>query len=190
MNETVTIGNQVWSTKNLDESTFRNGDFIIEAKTDQAWEVAGKLGTPAWCYYNNDPANGTKYGKLYNWHAVNDPRGLAPEGFHIPSDAEWKTLIKEYLGTSGAGKKMKSAEGWDENENGSNETGFSGLPSGCRDYNGPFANIRILGTWWSTTEDNDGNVFIRALISNSDNPIKNYGYKEDGFSVRCIKDNN
>ena len=88
MNETVTIGHQVWTTNNLDESTFRNGDFIIEAKTDQEWEVAGKLATPAWCYYNNDPANGTKYGKLYNWHAVNDPRGLAPEGFHIPSDVE------------------------------------------------------------------------------------------------------
>ena len=83
---------------------------------------------------------------------------------------------------------MKSAEGWDENGNGSNETGFSGLPCGCRDYNGPFANIRILGSWWSTTEDDDGNVFIRALLSDSDSSIKNYGYKEDGFSVRCIKD--
>jgi uncharacterized protein (TIGR02145 family) len=188
MNETVNIGTQVWSTKNLDISTFRNGNAIIEAKTDQEWEVAGKLGMPAWCYYNNDPANGTKYGKLYNWHAVNDPRGLAPEGFHIPSDAEWKTLIKEYLGTSIAGKKMKSAEGWDENGNGSNETGFSGLPGGSRDYNGPFANIRILGVWWSTTEDDAGNVFIRALRFDSESSIKNYGYKDDGFSVRCIKD--
>ena len=106
----VIIGNQVWMTKNLDVSTFRNGDPIPEAKTDEEWEKAGENKKPAWCYWDNDPANGAKYGKLYNWHAVNDPRGLAPDGYHIPTDAEWKILTK-YLGEK-AGTKMKSTSGW------------------------------------------------------------------------------
>jgi uncharacterized protein (TIGR02145 family) len=105
--QTVTIGTQVWTTKNLDVSTFRNGDVIPQASTDEAWEAAGGNKQPAWCYYDNDSANGTKYGKLYNWYAVNDPRGLAPEGYHIPTDEEWTVLI-DYLGGRGiAGKKMK-----------------------------------------------------------------------------------
>ena len=97
--QTVTIGTQVWTTKNLDVSTFRNGEIIPEAKTNIEWEAAGDNKQPAWCYYDNNPANGTKYGKLYNWYAVNDPRGLAPEGWHVPTDKEWKVL-KETLGGS------------------------------------------------------------------------------------------
>jgi uncharacterized protein (TIGR02145 family) len=105
--QTVTIGTQVWTTKNLDVSTFRNGDVIPQASTDEAWEAAGENKQPAWCYYDNDTANASKYGKLYNWYAVNDPRGLAPAGYHIPSDAEW-TVLTDFLGDEGiAGKKMK-----------------------------------------------------------------------------------
>lgn len=77
--QTVTIGTQVWRTKNLDVATFRNGDSIPQAKTNEEWEKAAENQQPAWCYYNNDPANGAKYGKLYNWYAVNDSRGLAPD---------------------------------------------------------------------------------------------------------------
>jgi len=107
--QTVTIGTQVWMTKNLDVATFRNGDPIPEAKTSDEWLEAGENEQPAWCYYDNDPANGEKYGKLYNWYAVNDSRGLAPDGYHIPSEAEWTILII-YLGGGWweAGKKMKS----------------------------------------------------------------------------------
>jgi uncharacterized protein (TIGR02145 family) len=106
--QTVTIGTQVWMTKNLNVATFRNGDPIPEAKTDEEWERAGAEGKPAWCYYNNDPKNGTKYGKLYNWYAVNDPRGLAPSGYHVPPDAEW-TILTDYLGGEyDAGTKVKS----------------------------------------------------------------------------------
>ena len=103
--QTVTIGTQVWMTKNLDVAKFRNGDPIPEAKTDEEWEKAGENKQPAWCNYDNNPANGTKYGKLYNWHAVNDPRGLAPEGYHVPTDAEW-TILENFLG-SDAEKKMQ-----------------------------------------------------------------------------------
>jgi uncharacterized protein (TIGR02145 family) len=107
--QTVIIGSQVWTSTNLNVSTYRNGDIIPQVKDKDAW--AG-LTTGAWCYYENDAANGTKYGKLYNWYAVNDARGLAPKGYHIPSDAEW-TKLTDYLGgRSAAGTKMKSAVGW------------------------------------------------------------------------------
>ncbi len=87
--QTVTIGSQVWASKNLNVSTYRNGDIIPHVQDQNAW---AKLTTGAWCYYDNDPSNEAKYGKLYNWYAVNDPRGLAPVGFHIPTHEEWLTL--------------------------------------------------------------------------------------------------
>ena len=107
--QTVTIGNQVWMTKNLDVDKFRNGDPIPEAKTEEEWLKAGESEEPAWCYYRNDPKNdfGEKYGKLYNWYALNDPRGLAPEGFHIPSSEEWEIL--EFSIGRDVGKKMKDS---------------------------------------------------------------------------------
>ena len=108
--QTVTIGTQVWMTKNLDVSTFRNGDPIPQAKTNEEWKNARG---PAWCYYKNDPVNGTKYGKLYNRFAINDARGLAPQGYHIPSQVEWIKLT-DYLGGRGpsAKTKLKSSSGW------------------------------------------------------------------------------
>lgn len=106
----VKIGTQVWMSKNLDVDTFRNGDKIPEAKTNEEWRAATENKQPAWCYYENDPANGAKYGKLYNWYAVNDSRGLAPIGWHIPSDSEW-TALETSLGND-AGIKMKSEAGW------------------------------------------------------------------------------
>jgi uncharacterized protein (TIGR02145 family) len=132
--QTVTIGSQVWMTKNLDVATFRNGDSIPHAKTDEEWEKAGENKQPAWCYYNNDPANGAKYGKLYNWYAVTDSRGLAPVGYHIPTSAEW-TKLTDFLGGEGvAGTKMKSKSGWNDyrgkSGNGTNSSGFNGLPGG------------------------------------------------------------
>ena len=91
--KSVKIGNQEWMSENLNVDHFRNGDIIPEVKSKEDWEEAGKNGQPAWCYYENDPKNGEKYGKFYNWYAVNDPRGLAPEGWHIPSDGEWTEMI-------------------------------------------------------------------------------------------------
>ena len=109
--QTVTIGTQTWTTKNLNVATFRNGDAIPRAKTDKEWKAAGDNKQPAWCYYENKTTNGTKYGKLYNWFAVNDARGLAPTGYHIPTDEEW-TVLSTFLGVEdAAGKKMKSTSG-------------------------------------------------------------------------------
>ena len=95
--DSVRIGNQEWMTRNLDVDRFRNGDFIPHVELYEEWEKVGENGQPAWCYYKNSPENGKKYGKLYNWFAVNDPRGLAPEGWHVPTYEEW-SILAEFLG--------------------------------------------------------------------------------------------
>ncbi len=110
--KTVVIGNQTWMAENLNVATFRNGDPIPQVKTIEEWEKASERGKPAWCYYDYDPKNGTKYGKLYNWFAVSDPRGIAPRGWHIPDHLDWIDL-EEYLGDAEfAGDKMKNTNGW------------------------------------------------------------------------------
>ena len=106
-NKEVKIGNQIWTSRNLDVSSFSNGDPIPEAKTEEEWRAASSNQTPAWCYLENNPANGKKYGKLYNWYAVHDPRGLAPKGWHIPNNEEWSILIEYLGGEKKAGKKLK-----------------------------------------------------------------------------------
>ena len=184
----VVIGTQTWTTKNLDLATYRNGDPIPEEQDASTW---ANLTTGAWCYFANNTANGTTYGKLYNWYAVNDARGLAPNGYHIPTDAEW-TILTDYLGGQlSAGTKMKSTSGWQNNGNGSNTSGFAGLPGGCRDnpYGGFFL-IGNFGYWWSSSEDNTDNALacLRALYSPNDFIGRGSDYKQKGFSVRCIKD--
>jgi uncharacterized protein (TIGR02145 family) len=183
----VTIGNQVWMAENLNVDKFRNGDPIPEAKTDEEWKRAGENQQPAWCYYDNDPNNGTKYGKLYNWFAVNDPRGLAPNAFHIPSDADW-TILNDYLGGEGvAGTKMKSTSGWSQNGNGTNSSGFSGLPGGYRNYDGSFNGVGNTGFWWSSSEDETDGAWDRYLDSSDGKVDRGGGSKETGVSVRCLR---
>ena len=183
--QTVTIGSQVWTSKNLDVATYRNGDVIPQVQDPNAWRT---LTTGAWCYYDNDASNGTKYGKLYNWYAVNDPRGLAPNGYHIPTDAEW-TQLSDYLGgESEAGTKMKSTRGWVENGNGTNSSGFSGLPGGGRDYTGTFYDVGKTGGWWSSTENNTSSAWTRYLNYPNGNVYRNVNSKTYGFSVRCLRD--
>ena len=118
----VKIGTQVWTSKNLDVSTFRNGDVIPEAKSRDEWVKASENKKAAFCYWVFDPKYGEKYGKLYNWYAVKDPRGLAPKDYHVPSDAEW-TILSDFLGGKEiAGKKMKSKDGWESYEEGGSKT--------------------------------------------------------------------
>lgn len=223
----VTIGNQVWMIKNLNVDKFSNGDPILLAKTDEEWEKAGENGQPAWCYYENDPANGEKYGKLYNWFAVNDTRGLAPAGWHIPGDAEWETL-EDVLGTY-AGKKMKSKNGWSSytsggsticpnckkwnaeyrkkvpchtckdtrsvpapkvthSGNGTNSSGFLGLPGGFRWSEGPYDGIYKHGNWWSSTWDSTHDAWNRRLDCSSGSVDRYDNGKARGLSVRCLRD--
>jgi uncharacterized protein (TIGR02145 family) len=184
----VKIGNQTWMTENLNVDRFRNGDLIPEAKSVSQWEQAGKNKQPAWCYYNNDPANGKKYGKLYNWYAVNDSRGLAPHGWHIPSDKEW-TILSSFLGGDiEAGNRMKSDFDWDYDGNGNNSSGFSGLPGGFCFNNGFSINIGNNGVWWSSSQYNESNAINCDLYSINSQFFKRNYNKGFGFSVRCLKD--
>ena len=187
--QTVTIGNQVWTTKNLDVSTFRNGDSIPQAKTDSEWEIARENKQAAWCYYDNDSANGAKYGKLYNWYAVNDPRGLAPNGYHIPTDLEWKILTDYLGGDSLAGNEMKSNNGWYENGNGYNPIGFSGLPGGLRGNGGRFGHIGKGGFWLSSLEGYTDKTYCHSLRYVDGEVSGNlFVDKGSGLSVRCLRD--
>lgn len=130
----VKIGELEWMSKNLDVSTFRNGDTIFHADTQEKWDSIGMhTTTPAWCYYNDDPENEKKYGKLYNWYAVVDERGLAPEGWRVATKDDWAATVMELGGLKEAPRKLKSKTGWGgESCNGTDESGFNALPGGAR----------------------------------------------------------
>ena len=183
----VTIGTQIWSVNNLNVSKFRNGENIPESKNESEWESAAIKKQPSFCYLNNYSENGSRLGKLYNWYAVIDPRGLAPAGWHIPSDDEW-TILTEYLGEE-AGTKMKSKEGWSRTrleEN--NISGFSGLPGGGCDDFGKFNYSNQQGFWWSSTEKDATHAWVRALNYFNGIASKDDGAKGLGLSVRCLRD--
>ncbi|MFN6040084.1 MAG: WG repeat-containing protein [Bacteroidota bacterium] len=192
--KTVEIAGQTWMAENLNVSKFRNGDRIPEAKTDEEWKKAGESKQPAWCYYKNtaiqsDANDGKLYGKLYNWYAVNDSRGLAPKGWHIPSYNELTMLIYFFGELDIAGLKMKSSNGW-ETENGTNESGFSGLPGGLRSSSGHFSNLGFNTNWWSFTNKSTdaawtlqiGGTCPPGIVVRSTQDMKY------GFSVRCLQD--
>lgn len=181
----VIIGTQVWMQMNLDVSTYRNGDEIPQVTDPNEW---ASLTTGAWCWYNNDPANGAVYGKLYNWFAVNDPRGLAPEGWHVPSDTEWY-VVSNVLG-KGSGGKMKETgitHWFDPNVDATNSSNFSGLPGGYRSEIGQYCYSKYLGLWWTSTEFDHSKSWYRRLLCYS-NFLDYWRFpKTMGFSVRCIK---
>lgn len=181
------IGTQTWMTENLNVSTFRNGESIPEAKTEGDWDQARINKTPVWSYYKFDVKNSTKYGKLYNWYAVSDSRGLAPKGWHIPSDAEWK-ILTDYLGGKGvAGKKMKSKIGWNNNGNGTNQSNFNALPAGLHDH-GKFSYFGFYGGWWSSTQHLTNNAWLRSVVYDASGFNREDDDFDVGLSVRCIKD--
>ena len=179
----IKIGDQTWTIKNLDVTTYRNGDAIPQVEDQEEW---ANLTTGAWCYYENESDNGTTYGKLYNWFAVNDPRGIAPKGYHIPTDEEW-TILTDNLGDE-AGTKMKSKTGWDDDGNGINSIGFAGLPGGYRVSNGKFGLIGSKGNWWISSEGNDDVAWSRLMDSSFGGVASSDNYKQTGLSVRCLRD--
>jgi uncharacterized protein (TIGR02145 family) len=183
---TVRIGTQTWAVENLNVITFRNGDTIPEAKTSKDWVTAGESGKPAWCYYNNNSANGLKYGKLYNWYALNDPRELAPVGWTLSNANDWAMLINYLGGQGAAGSKMKSISAWSEGNNGTNEAGFIGYPGGYRVENGTFLNTASIGIWWSSTENN-AQTAIDHYLAQSNSAGRSSSPKQRGESVRCLR---
>jgi uncharacterized protein (TIGR02145 family) len=187
--QTITIGSQIWADKNLNVKTFRNGDIILEAKTIEDWVIANENKQPAWCYFQNDSLNCEKFGLLYNWYAVNDVRGLAPEGFHVPSDEEWE-ILKTFLGgESIAGLKIKAKDAWiDRIYN--DKYKFSAFPGGYRNIYGDFKYKDITGIWWSSTKYNSTAAFSQELEGGRDQLIRKYNWKSEGLSVRCLKNMN
>ena len=194
----VTIGTQVWTTKNLDVTTYRDGTPIPQVTDATAW--AG-LTTGAWCYYANSTANGTTYGKLYNWYAVagihdNDPntpnKVLAPTGWHVPSDTEWTTLTDFLGGVGVAGGKMKATGTtlWKTpNTGATNSSGFTGLPGGYRPSDGSFANIGNNGSWWSSSVGSTSNASWHRNLDYSFGGAYSMSHNNKiGFSVRCLRD--
>jgi uncharacterized protein (TIGR02145 family) len=182
----ITIGTQKWMTMNLDVVTYRNGDTIPQVTNPNKWDT---LTSGAWCYYNNDAVNGAKYGKLYNWYAVNDLRGLAPKGWHIPSDAEWTSLLITLGEKSGGKMKEVGTLNWKSpNTNATNESGFTGLPGGSRNDFGSFEFLGEYGYWWSVTELDSRTVWNRFLSYDRDVINRGFRSKVYGLSVRCLKD--
>jgi uncharacterized protein (TIGR02145 family) len=187
--KTITIGTQTWMAENLKVSKYRNGDPIPKVTDDTAWN---NLTTGAYCDYNNTPNNSTTYGKLYNWYAVNDSRSIAPKGWHVPSDDEW-TILTEYLGgDSVAGGKLKETGSthWNSINTGStNETGFTALPGGYRNYDSKFSLIKQYGYWWSSTENCTSDAYYRCIFYSNIDVFRHIYVLVDGFSVRCVRDN-
>ena len=196
----LTICTQVWATQNLDVTTYSDGTVIPQVTDPTQW---ANLTTGAWCYYNNDAANNATYGKLYNWYAaagiydaasLANPalrKKLAPTGWHVPTDAEWTTLTTCLGGETIAGGKMKetgTAHWQSPNQDATNSSGFTGLPGGCRNGYGAFNLIGNDGVWWSSSEGDTTYAWARDLDYGIGDAGRDYGNKEYGFSVRCLRD--
>lgn len=175
----VAIGTQCWFEENLRSDNYRNGNPMPTVTSDNSWSSASG---GAQCSYDNEDSYKSTYGPLYNWYAVNDDRGLCPSGWHVPTDEEWTTL-EIYLGTDPGDKMKSSPPDWD----GSNSSGFSGLPGGYRASNGYFNLAGGMGVWWSSSPTSGG-AWSRELKSSDDNVDRPNDNHLTGLSVRCVRD--
>ena len=197
----VTIGTQIWTTKNLDVATYRDGTPIPKITTNTDWTA---MTTGAWCWFNNDSATyAATYGRLYNWYAVagiwneasktdvSQRKQLASAGYHIPSDPEWTTLENYLGGASVASGKMKE-EGTSHwltpNIGASNSSGFSARSGGLRGNNGSYESFGIGVCFWSSTSLSSNVAKHRLLVYSNGNLYTVNNNKNNGFSVRCLRD--
>ncbi len=188
----VRAGTQWWMAENLRVSHYRNGDPIPNITDADEWT---DLSTGAWAVYYNDMSNDTKYGKLYNWYAVSDPRGLCPVGWHPASrdpgsPYSWSRLSVELGEREVAGEKMKSTHGWIHNGNGTNESGYNGLPGGLRLANGTFSGKSYYGFWWTDTDgfgSRPHEAWYYRLYYGDSEILGRDGDKTAGLSVRCVR---
>ena len=183
---TVTIGTQTWMAENLKTTRYRNGDSIPNVTDSLQWST---LTTAAYCNYNNDINMVKTYGHLYNWYAITSSKNIAPAGWHMPSDAEWTTLVN-FLGDSPGGKlKATGTTYWNSpNTGATNSSGFSGLPAGDRSYTGLFHYIGVYACWWCSTEYSAANGWEYVLEYNRTGVTRMNYSKGLGLSVRCVKD--
>jgi uncharacterized protein (TIGR02145 family) len=177
----IEIGSQIWMNTNLNVNQFNNGDIILEAKTKEEWDLAGSTSTPAYCYYENDENNGKIHGKLYNWFAFIDTRGVAPNGFKIPSREDFQNLINDLNGSGYSAQKLKSKKYWISFK-GTNSSGFNSIPSGRRQLS--FTDLNKNVFYWSSSEEEIKYAFAFWFATGSSFSSFN---KSHGFSIRCIK---
>jgi uncharacterized protein (TIGR02145 family) len=192
---TVKIGSQWWMTENLKVTSYKDGTKITEVLPIENDSIWAKLDSAAFCKTDD------RFGLLYNWYAVSNAKQIAPEGWHIPTDDDWKKLEVEigmsvaesvktgWRGTNEAEKLIiKSSEGWIEPVHfGSNVTGFLALPGGCRVFNGTSNVLSNTAFWWTSTEKNN-QAYYRYIDSKQKTIFRHYAYKQYGFSIRCVKD--
>jgi uncharacterized protein (TIGR02145 family) len=194
---TVVIGTQIWMAENLKTTRYKDGSNLPYVLDDNVWS---SLSSGAWAYYNHDNTKNTIYGKLYNWYAVADSRGLCPAGWHVPSKKDWNLLANfvdqnadttcyDYCSlTPIGGRKLKAVSGlWaGPNLESSNETGFSGIPAGFRFNSGSFQSIGYISNWWSNSDSSDLGLWF--YLDDTQNFYRNIISKKFGVSVRCLKD--
>jgi len=207
--DSIVYGTQKWTVENACHITYRDGTPIPQVTNNDEW---ANLTTGAWCNYDNDPTKS----RLYNWYAVagihdTDPntpnKEFAPEGWHVPSDAEWTTL-ENYLIANGynydptttenkIAKAMASTTGWStstelgavgNDQSLNNSSGFNAFPEGIRNTNGSFSFEGNSAIFWSSTEDNANDAWYRNLYNNNSNLNRYFNNKRFGFSVRFVRD--
>lgn len=200
--ETVVIDGRCWFAENLRALTYANNDAIPSTLTDSQWNDADEGATTVYgeddgCSNDSpdidscDPAVALEeYGRLYNWYAVNDSRGLCPAGWRVPSESDWYSMISSLGGSSVAGEKLKSTYGWSYSGQGTNESGFNGMPGGKRqDGSGYFSSAGDRGTWWTSTPYSSLARHVE-LKFNSNGVTNSYSDRETGYSVRCLHETN
>ncbi|MBO8093071.1 MAG: fibrobacter succinogenes major paralogous domain-containing protein [Prosthecochloris sp.] len=183
---TVAINGLVWMAENLDVSRYRNGDPIYHARSMAEWMQAARDKQGAWCYYENNSGSGPVYGKLYNWYAVNDPRGLAPEGWRVPGDRDWESLANFFGGKVSAALQLKATSGW-SGGGATNSSGFSALPGGYRRCDGRFMYQGTIGLFWTSTKFVPGYAWFRNMNSRNAVLFRNDTNMGNGISVRCVR---
>ncbi len=181
----IILGTQEWMQQNLQVTKYRNGQALINAVTNSSWNTTNG----AYGIYGGSNVNNTNYGKLYNWYAVNDSRGLCPTGWHVPTTIEWATLENYLGGTSVAAGKLKTVDGWNTpNLGATNESGFTGLPGGYRFTDGTYWYNLQIAQWWTSTNANTTIAHASRLYYQNEGVINSTYDKKIGSSVRCLKD--
>ena len=191
--KTVVIGEQEWMAENLKASSYRNGDEIPTSLTDSLWNSTSQ---GAWCYYDDNENNECPFGKLSNWYAAVDSRGICPVGWHVPSDEDWAILVDSLGSFTTVGVKLKTTGNLEEgtglwrspNQNATNSTGFSGLPGGFRNRVSNWGAKDGYGYYWSASLNEEGNPLYRYLSFNNFLVYRYYSEVNTGFSVRCVRD--
>ena len=182
--ESIIIGNQVWMAENLKVIHFRNGESLTAG-------LSSTHGLSAYTVYDNDETNADTYGYLYNWYAVTDSRNIAPEGWHVPTNDEWQTLVDYLGGSSVAGGKLKEADTthwYSPNTGATNESGFTALPGGFGNYSGPFNYMGSIAWFWSSTFWQIDDAYHRRLHFDDSDVTQSGLTRRHGISIRCVKD--